>query len=181
MNDSRNVPLMGNLNTVVWMDKVISYISGSCNFITFLYFIHLWWKINSLQRYDIAQNHRILHRVVQRLSQHNLKFSHHRHIWKTASNKIMIQIKLTCPWSLAIPKFICPSATVNELSPQNKIWILTFKQLPCSYFLFLTKMGSLKVVHRLKICQYTKFHGASFASTSQVWTSAILEWLKIRD
>jgi hypothetical protein len=40
----------------------------------------LRWKLNSLQRYDIAQNYRILHRVVQRLSQHNLKISHHRHI-----------------------------------------------------------------------------------------------------
>jgi hypothetical protein len=46
----------------------------------FLYFIYLWRKLNSLQRCDIAQNYRILHRVVQRLSQHNLKISHHRHI-----------------------------------------------------------------------------------------------------
>jgi hypothetical protein len=36
----------------------------------------LYWKLSSLQRYDIAQNYRILHRVVQRLSQHNLKISH---------------------------------------------------------------------------------------------------------
>jgi hypothetical protein len=43
-------------------------------------FIHLWRKLNSLKRYDIAQNYRILHIVVQRLSQHNLKISHHRHI-----------------------------------------------------------------------------------------------------
>jgi hypothetical protein len=47
-------------------------------------------------------------------------------------------------------------------------------------------MVSLKVVHPLKIYQYTKFHGptltgASFASTSEVRTSAILEWLKLRD
>jgi hypothetical protein len=40
-------------------------------------------------------------------------------------------------------------------------------------FLFLTKMVSLKVVHPLKIYQYTKFHGttltgASIASTSEV-------------
>jgi hypothetical protein len=38
----------------------------------------------------------------------------------------------------------------------------------------------------LKSYQYTKFHGptltgASFASTSEVWTSAILEWWKLRD
>jgi hypothetical protein len=58
-----------------------SCISGSRNvIIIFLHFIHLWRKLNSLQRYDIAQNYRILHRVVQRLSQHNLKISHHRHI-----------------------------------------------------------------------------------------------------
>jgi hypothetical protein len=41
------------------------------------------------------------------------------------------------------------------------------------FFLFLTKMVSLKVVHPLKIYQYTEFHGptltgASFASTSEV-------------
>jgi hypothetical protein len=57
-----------------------SCISGSCNFIIFLYFIHLRRRLNSLQRYDIKQNYRILHRMVQRLSQHNLKISHHRHI-----------------------------------------------------------------------------------------------------
>jgi hypothetical protein len=80
MNDSRNVPLMGDLNTVVYMDEVNSCISGSRNFIIFLYCIHLQQKLNSLQRYNTAQNYRILHRVVQRLSQHNLKISRHRHI-----------------------------------------------------------------------------------------------------
>jgi hypothetical protein len=30
-------------------------------------------KLNSLQSHDIAQNYRVLHREVQRLSQHNLK------------------------------------------------------------------------------------------------------------
>jgi hypothetical protein len=53
MNDSRNVPLMGDLNTVVCMDEV-SCISGSRNFIIFLYFIHLRRKLNSLQKYDVA-------------------------------------------------------------------------------------------------------------------------------
>jgi hypothetical protein len=80
MTDNRNVPLMGDLNTVVFMDEVNSCISGSRNFIIFLYFIHLWRKLNNLQRYNIAQNYRILHTVVQHLSQHNLKISHHRHI-----------------------------------------------------------------------------------------------------
>jgi hypothetical protein len=32
------------------------------------------------KKYDTAQNYRILHRVVQCLSQNNLKISHHRHI-----------------------------------------------------------------------------------------------------
>jgi hypothetical protein len=80
MNDSRNVQLMGDLNTIVCMDEVNSCISGSRNVIIFLYFIHLQRKLNSLQRYGIAQNYRIVHTVVQRLSQHNLKISHHRHI-----------------------------------------------------------------------------------------------------
>jgi hypothetical protein len=73
MNDSRNVPLMGDLNTVVSMDEVNSCVSGSRNFIIFLYFINLRRKLNSVQRHDIAQNYRILHRIAQRLSQHNLK------------------------------------------------------------------------------------------------------------
>jgi hypothetical protein len=81
MNDSKNIPLMGDLNTVVCMDEVNSCISESRNFINiFLYFIHLRRNLNSLQSYHIAQNYRILHRVVQRLSQHNFKISHHRHI-----------------------------------------------------------------------------------------------------
>jgi hypothetical protein len=54
------------------------------------------------------------------------------------------------------------------------------------FVFFLTKMVLLKVAHPLKIYQYTKLHGptltgASFASTSEVLTSAILEWLKVRD
>jgi hypothetical protein len=53
---------------------------GKSQFYYIFYFIHLRRKLNSLQRYDIAQNCRILHRVVQRLAQHNLKISHHRHI-----------------------------------------------------------------------------------------------------
>jgi hypothetical protein len=79
MNGSRTVTLMGDMNTEICMDDVNSCISGSRNFIIFLYFIHLSRKFNSLQRYD-AQNYRILHRVVKRLSQHNIKISHYRHI-----------------------------------------------------------------------------------------------------
>jgi hypothetical protein len=44
-------------------------------------------KINSLQIYDIAQNYRILHKVVQRLSQHHLKMSNHRHIQNLRQRK----------------------------------------------------------------------------------------------
>jgi hypothetical protein len=44
-------------------------------------------KVNSLQRCVIAMNYIILHRVVQRLPQHNLKISHHRHIQKLRQRK----------------------------------------------------------------------------------------------
>jgi hypothetical protein len=39
----------------------------------------LMHKLNNLQNY-ITQNYRIIYRVVQRLSQLNLKISHYRHI-----------------------------------------------------------------------------------------------------
>jgi hypothetical protein len=82
-----------------------------------------------------------------------------------------------------------------HLSKCNGSWVVSTKQTmnfniqtaACSYVLFLTKMVELKVVNPLKINQYyTKCHGptltgVSFASTSEVWTSAILEWLKVRD
>jgi hypothetical protein len=37
-------------------------------------------KKNSLQLYDIAENYRILHKVVRRLYQHNPKISKYHHI-----------------------------------------------------------------------------------------------------
>jgi hypothetical protein len=37
-------------------------------------------KLNGLQMCSIAKYYRILHRVVQLVSQHNLKISKHRHI-----------------------------------------------------------------------------------------------------
>jgi hypothetical protein len=37
-------------------------------------------KVKQFTKTDIAQNYRILHRVVQCLSQHKLKISHHHHI-----------------------------------------------------------------------------------------------------
>jgi hypothetical protein len=44
-------------------------------------------NVNSLQIYNIAQNYGILHKVVQRLSQHNLKISNHCHIQKVRQRK----------------------------------------------------------------------------------------------
>jgi hypothetical protein len=80
------------------------------------------------------------------------------------------------------------------LSKCNGSWGVSTKQTmnfniqTAAMFVFLVfdKNGLLKVVHPLNIDQYTKFHGptltgASFASTTEVWTSAILEWLKVRD
>jgi hypothetical protein len=66
-----------------------------------------------------------------------------------------------------------------------KILILNFNRLPCSYYSFFAKVVFLKVFHPPNIYQNAKFHGpaltsASFASTSEVWTSAILKWLQIR-
>jgi hypothetical protein len=80
-----------------------------------------------------------------------------------------------------------------HLSKCNGSWVVSTEQTinfniqtAAMFVFFLTKMVSLKVVHPLKIYQNTKFHGptligASFASTSEVWTSTILEWLKVRD
>jgi hypothetical protein len=36
-------------------------------------------KLNSVQRYDTAQNYKILHKVVKRLFQRNLQISHRLH------------------------------------------------------------------------------------------------------
>jgi hypothetical protein len=84
----------------------------------------------------------------------------------------------------------------SSFAKYNGSWVVSTKQtvnfnieaaaMFVFFFLFLTKMVSLKVVRRLKIYQYTTFHGptlngANFASISEVWTSAILERLKVRD
>jgi hypothetical protein len=86
--------------------------------------------------------------------------------------------------------------TKVHLSECNGSWVVSTKQTmnfiiqtAAMFVLFVfDKNGLIKswVVHPFKIYQYTKFHGptltvASFASTSDVWTSAILEWLKVRD
>jgi hypothetical protein len=53
------------------------------------------------------------------------------------------------------------------------------------FFYFSAKMVLLKVVYSLNVYQNTKFSGptlsdASFAFTSEVWTSSILEWLQLQ-
>jgi hypothetical protein len=60
---------------------------------------------------------------------------------------------------------------------------LKFNRLPCSYLRFLAKVVLLKAVHPLKTYT-TKLHDCMltcdrFLSTSEVWTAAILEWLKL--
>jgi hypothetical protein len=84
-----------------------------------------------------------------------------------------------------VQNLVCLSATVHELSPQNKMLILNINRQPCSYFSFLTKMFFLKAADPLKIYHNTKFHGytlsaAIFAFTSEVWTPAILKWLQLQ-
>jgi hypothetical protein len=91
----------------------------------------------------------------------------------------MIQIKLIgMSMNSYYAKVHLSKCNSSWVVSKKKLWILTFKRPPCSYSLFLTKMILLKVVHPLKIFQYTKFHGpmltrASFVSTSEVWTSEI--------
>jgi L-lactate permease len=68
----------------------------------------------------------------------------------------------------------------------NKMWIFNFNRAPLSRFCFFRKPVLEKGVLTVKICQYTKFHvpmlrGAIFSFTSEVWASAILDLLKLRD
>jgi hypothetical protein len=82
--------------------------------------------------------------VVQCLSQHNLKISHRRHL-TTASNKIMIQIKL-------IGMFMISYYTKVHLSSCNGSLVVSTKQTmnfniqmaAMFVFLFLTKIVLLK-------------------------------------
>jgi hypothetical protein len=99
----------------------------------------------------------------------------------------MIQVKL-------IGMSMISYKTKVHLSKCNGSWVVSTKQTmnfniqtaATFVFLFLTKMVSLKVVHPLAIYQFSKFHGptltgARFASTLEVWTTAILEWLKVQE
>jgi hypothetical protein len=74
--------------------------------------------------------------------------------------------------------------TKVHLSKSNGSWVVSTKQT--MNFNIETAAMFVFFVFPLKIYQYTKLHGptltgASFASTSEVWTSAILEYLKLRD
>jgi hypothetical protein len=84
--------------------------------------------------------------------------------------------------------------TKVHLSKCKGSWVVSTKQtmnfniqLAAMFVLFVfNKNGLIKSWSPLKIYQYTKFHvptltGSSFASISEVWTSTILEWLKVRD
>jgi hypothetical protein len=76
----------------------------------------------------------------------------------------------------------------KTLCKWNSSWIVSIKQTvdfkfqpPAILFFFIFL---LNIVHPLKIYNHTKFHGStftskSFASTSEVWMSTILEWLKL--
>jgi hypothetical protein len=81
-----------------------------------------------------------------------------------------------------------------HLSKCNGSWIFSVKRIinfkfqhPSMFVCLVSRKNDLiEVVYPFKIYQHAKFHGptftdASFASTSEVWTSAILEWLKLRD
>jgi hypothetical protein len=142
MNNSRNVPLMGDFNTVVCMDEVNSCISGSRSFIIFLYFIHLRRKLNSLERYDIAQNYRILHRVVHRYSNITSKF-HTIAIFKNCAKQTTIRIKL-------IGMSMISYYTRIHLSKCNGSWVVSTKrtmnfniQMAAMFVFFLSDKNGL--------------------------------------
>jgi hypothetical protein len=83
---------------------------------------------------------------------------------------------LVCPWSFTVPSFVLTTA-VQYLNSNI--------QPPSTFVFFFIKIVLLKVNYPLKICHHTQFHGstltgASFATTSEVRTVAILEWLKLR-
>jgi hypothetical protein len=73
----------------------------------------------------------------------------------------------------------------------NGSWVVSIKQNEnrkfqhsAMFLVFLYKTVSL-TLHTFNVYEYTAFNGPtqtgqSFAPTSEVWTSAILEWLKLR-
>jgi PIN domain nuclease of toxin-antitoxin system len=72
---------------------------------------------------------------------------------------------------------------ISFLESRLKKRDLKLNRTPCSYLRFLAKVVLLKAVHPLKT--YTtkrhdsKLTGDRFSSTSEVWTAAIFEWLKL--
>jgi hypothetical protein len=56
------------------------------------------------------------------------------------------------------------SAVVHKLSPQNKMWISSFNQPPCLWF--VTTIISLKDGHAFNIYQHKKFHGYTLTGSS---------------
>jgi hypothetical protein len=102
-------------------------------------------------------------------------------IFRTPLQRIMFHVKLVYVLDFSLHRTLF--VWVHR-SAWNKTCILNVNRLPCSYFWLVTKMVLLKTIHPLKTNPHTKCHGpaltsASFASTSEVWTSAILEWLKL--
>jgi hypothetical protein len=77
----------------------------------------------------------------------------------------------------------CSCLWVVSMQPNMKF----NSQLPSTFVIwFFTKMVSLKVVNPLKAYRCTTFcdstfSGASFASTSEIWTFAILKLLMVQD
>jgi hypothetical protein len=106
-------------------------------------------------------------------------------IYKRLINENNYSNKEVCTWSYSIPRFACLSATVHQLSPQNKTLILNSHRPPCSYVWFFAKVVSLKFFYPVKFYEHTKYNGftsndESFESNSLAWMSAVLEWLKLR-
>jgi hypothetical protein len=84
--------------------------------------------------------------------------------------------------------------TKLNLSKCNSLWVVPIKQntnfnfqLSSTFVLLcFTKMVLLKILYPLKSYQYAKSDGpvltcASSATPSEVWTSLILEWLKLQE
>jgi hypothetical protein len=84
--------------------------------------------------------------------------------------------------------------TKIHLSKCSGSWIVSTKQTinfniqtPAMFVFFVfNKNGFIRSCSSFEDLSEKKIHGptltgASFSSTSEVWTSAILEWLKVRD
>jgi glutathione peroxidase-family protein len=72
-------------------------------------------KINCLQRYDITENYKILHKVVQHLYQHNLKIVNY--------HCIQISVKETNDWNKTC-RYVHDVSLSRSLSMYNSSWRL---------------------------------------------------------